>query len=187
MKTLNEPARALEHYEILFKRSPSAVLAYELADLKIQTDDLTGASLNITYGMANSTTDMMKAYYEAQTPYQVSLVAGFVYFWPGNNESTNQTPLANNELNEDKTEILNTNQDHNNSIINNPADLALEDNAVPEGNELNEENNIVAQTEDRSDMNNNVNPANSNHHDNNDVKLGISDTKSFSRFLITDA
>ncbi len=79
LKTLNEPLRAIEHYEALYKRRPSPVLAYELADLKIQTDDLTGASLNITYGMANSTTDMMKAYYEAQTPYQVSLVAGFVY------------------------------------------------------------------------------------------------------------
>lgn len=108
----------------------------------------------------------------------IGLVAGFVYFWPGNNESTNQTPLANNELNEDKTEILNTNQDHNNSIIDNPADLALEDNAVPEGNELNEENNIVAQTEDRSDMNNNVNPANSNHHDNNDVNTQGEDNNS---------
>ena len=68
----------------------------------------------------------------------IGLVAGFVYFWPGNNESTNQTPLANNELNEDKTEILNANQDHNNSIINNPDDFELEDNAFPEGNELNE-------------------------------------------------
>ena len=79
LKTLNESSRAIEHYEVLYKRSPSVLLAYELADLKIKTDDLTGAMLNITYGMANTTTDMMKAYYESQSPYQVSLMAGFVY------------------------------------------------------------------------------------------------------------
>ena len=79
LKTLNEPSLAIKHYEVLYKRKPSAFLAYELADLKIQTDDLIGAALNITYGMANSTTDMMKAYYETQQPYQVSLMSGFMY------------------------------------------------------------------------------------------------------------
>ena len=79
LKKLNEPSRAIKHYEVLYKRKPSAFLAYELADLKIQTDDLIGAALNITYGMANSTTDMMKAYYETQQPYQVSLMSGFMY------------------------------------------------------------------------------------------------------------
>jgi tetratricopeptide (TPR) repeat protein len=79
LKSLSEPKRAIEHYEVLFKQKPSVSIAYELADLKIQTDDLTGASLNITYGIANTTTDMMKPYYETQTPYQVPLLAGFVY------------------------------------------------------------------------------------------------------------
>jgi len=79
LKSLNEPVRALEHYELLFKRKPSVGLAYELADLKIQTNDLTGANLNITYGIANSSAGMMKPYYEAQTPYQVPIKAGFIY------------------------------------------------------------------------------------------------------------
>lgn len=79
LKSLNEPARALEQYELLFSRRPSASLAYELADLKIQMDDITGASLNITYGIANSPEDMMKPYYETQTPYQVPLRVGFLY------------------------------------------------------------------------------------------------------------
>ena len=79
LKSLNEPVRALEHYELLFKRNPNVGLAYELADLKIQTNDLTGATLNITYGMANSTDEMMKPYYETQTPYQVPIKAGFLY------------------------------------------------------------------------------------------------------------
>lgn len=79
LKSLNEPARALEHYELLFKRLPTASLAYELADLKISTNDIMGANLNITYGIANSTQQMMKPYYETQTPYQVPLKVGFMY------------------------------------------------------------------------------------------------------------
>lgn len=79
LKSLNEPARALEQYELLFKRLPTASLAYELADLKISTNDIMGANLNITYGIANSTEQMMKPYYETQTPYQVPLKAGFMY------------------------------------------------------------------------------------------------------------
>jgi tetratricopeptide (TPR) repeat protein len=79
LKSLNEPARALEHYEVLFQRNPSVGLAYELADLKIQIDDIIGANTNITYGIANSTDEMMKPYYETQTPYQVPIKAGFLY------------------------------------------------------------------------------------------------------------
>lgn len=79
LKSLNEPARALEQYELLFKRLPNANLAYELADLKISTNDIMGANLNITYGIANSTEQMMKPYYETQTPYQVPLKVGFMY------------------------------------------------------------------------------------------------------------
>lgn len=79
LKSLNEPARALEQYELLFQRRPTASLAYELADLKIQMNDLTAAGLNITYGIANSPNDMMKPYYETQTPYQVPLKVAFLY------------------------------------------------------------------------------------------------------------
>ena len=79
LKALNQPARALEHYELLFKRIPSASLAYELADLKIQLNDLIGANLNITYGIANCSSNMMKPFYETQQPYQVPLKAAFLY------------------------------------------------------------------------------------------------------------
>ena len=40
LKALNEPKRALEHFEILYQRVPGPYLAYELADLKIQTGDI---------------------------------------------------------------------------------------------------------------------------------------------------
>ena len=79
LKSLNEPKRAIAHYEVLYKQKRTVSLAYELADLKIQTEDLEGATLNITYGIANATSDRMKPYYETQTPYQVPALAGFMY------------------------------------------------------------------------------------------------------------
>jgi len=79
LHALNQPKRALEHYEELFKRSPNAFVAYEMADLKIQLNDLTGANLNITYGIANSKSDIMRTFYEAQQPYQIQMKAAFLY------------------------------------------------------------------------------------------------------------
>lgn len=79
LKALNQPKRALEQFELLFKRSPDAYLAYELADLKIQTGDSAGASANIEYGIANATNEMSYAFYERQQPYEVSLKAAFLH------------------------------------------------------------------------------------------------------------
>ena len=79
LHALNQPKRALEQYEELFRRSPNAFLAYEMADLKIQLDDLTGANLNITYGIANSKDDILRTFYETQQPYQVKMKAAFLY------------------------------------------------------------------------------------------------------------
>ncbi len=77
LKNLNQPKRAIEQFEIMFKRSPNAYLAYELADLKILTGDATGAGTNIEYGLANVKDDMKHAFYERQQPYEVSLKAAF--------------------------------------------------------------------------------------------------------------
>ncbi len=79
LKALNQPKRALEQFEILFKRSPSAYLAYELADLKIQTGDNSGAEKDIAYGIANAGDDMKYAFYERQQPYEVPLKAAFLH------------------------------------------------------------------------------------------------------------
>ncbi|KPM32226.1 Hypothetical protein I595_1876 [Croceitalea dokdonensis DOKDO 023] len=79
LKALNQPKRALEHFEVLFKRTPSAYLAYELADLKLQTGDNEGAEADIEYGMANATADMKYAFYERQQPYEVPLKAAFLH------------------------------------------------------------------------------------------------------------
>lgn len=79
LKALNQPKRALEQFEALFKRTPNAYLAYEMADLKIQTGDNAGASANIEYGLANTKDDQKYAFYERQQPYEVSLKAAFVH------------------------------------------------------------------------------------------------------------
>lgn len=79
LKALNQPKRALEHFEVLFTRNQNPYLAYELADLKIQTGDITGAATNIEYGLANSKDDMKHAFYERQQPYEASLKAAFYH------------------------------------------------------------------------------------------------------------
>ncbi|MEZ4792196.1 MAG: hypothetical protein R2783_01580 [Gelidibacter sp.] len=79
LKSLNQPKRALEQYEVLFGRKPTPYLAYEIADLKIQLQDLAGAKTSIEYGLTNVTDDMKKAFYETQQPYETSLKAAFLY------------------------------------------------------------------------------------------------------------
>jgi len=79
LKNLNQPKMALEHFEELFKRKPNVFLAYEMADMKLQTKDLVGAKLNIDYALANVTDDMKRAFYERQQPYETSMKAALLY------------------------------------------------------------------------------------------------------------
>ncbi|MFT6795004.1 MAG: tetratricopeptide (TPR) repeat protein [Maribacter sp.] len=79
LKALNQPKRALEHFEVLNARMPNPYLAYELADLKIQLSDFTGAAAHIEYGIANAKEDMKYAFYERQQPYEVILKAAFLH------------------------------------------------------------------------------------------------------------
>lgn len=79
LKNLNQLKMSLEHFEVLYKREPNVYLAYEMADMKIQTNDLVGAKLNIDYALANVTDDMKRAYYERQQPYETSMKAALFY------------------------------------------------------------------------------------------------------------
>ncbi len=79
LKNLNEPKMALEHYEILYTRNPNVYLAYEMADMKIQTNNLPGAKLNIDYALLNVTDDMKRAFYEKQQPYETAMKAALLY------------------------------------------------------------------------------------------------------------
>jgi tetratricopeptide (TPR) repeat protein len=79
LKNLNQPKLALDHYEVLFKRSPNVFLAYEMADMKLQINDIAGAKTNIEYGLANVKDDMKRAFYETQQPYETSMKAALLY------------------------------------------------------------------------------------------------------------
>ncbi|MDX1314563.1 MAG: hypothetical protein R3356_03600 [Eudoraea sp.] len=79
LKALNQPKRAVEHFEVMFERNPNAYLAYELADLKIQVGDNTGAETYIEYGITNAKDEMKYAFYERQQPYEVPLKAAFIH------------------------------------------------------------------------------------------------------------
>lgn len=79
LKALNQPKLALEQYEILFKKEANPYMAYEIAELKIQLEDIAGAKTSVDYGLANVKSDMKRAFYETQQPYQTSLKAAFLY------------------------------------------------------------------------------------------------------------
>ena len=79
LKSLNQPKRSLEQFELLFERQPNPYIAYEIADLKIQVGDSPGSMSEIEYGIANAQDDMQYAFYERQQPYQVPLKAAFVH------------------------------------------------------------------------------------------------------------
>jgi tetratricopeptide (TPR) repeat protein len=79
LAAMNQQEKALEFYEVLFQRKPNAYLAYEIADLKLQTNDLVGAKEKIEYGLANVKDDMKRTYYETQQPYQTTLKAALTY------------------------------------------------------------------------------------------------------------
>ncbi len=79
LKSVKQPELAIKHFVEMFKRNPNALVAYELAELNLQTQKFDEASKHITYGLANVKEDMTKAFYETQQPYQVSLKAAFMY------------------------------------------------------------------------------------------------------------
>ena len=79
LKAVGQPERAITHFNELFKRDNNALIAYELAELNLQTNNAAEANKHIQYGIANAKDDMNKAFFETQTPYQVPLKAAFLY------------------------------------------------------------------------------------------------------------
>ena len=79
LKSLGRPKMAIGFFEDMFKRNPNALIAYELAELNLQTQNLEESQKNITYGLANAKDDMKKTFYETQNPYQVPLKSAFMY------------------------------------------------------------------------------------------------------------
>ena len=79
LKGMNQPARAVVFYEEMFSRNANPYLAYEIADLKVQTKDLAGAKASVDDVMSNVKDDMKRGYYESQRPYEVPLKAALTY------------------------------------------------------------------------------------------------------------
>ncbi|AJR02954.1 tetratricopeptide repeat protein [Siansivirga zeaxanthinifaciens] len=79
LKSVNQPKLAITFFDEMFKRKPNPLIAYELAELNLQTQQIDAAEKHINYGLANAKDDMKKAFYETQTPYEVSLKAAFMY------------------------------------------------------------------------------------------------------------
>lgn len=79
LKALKQPQRALEHYEVLFSRKPNPFMAYEMADLLIQTGKTDASMEKIEYGITNAKDEDKKGFYESQVPYEVSLKAAFIH------------------------------------------------------------------------------------------------------------
>ncbi len=79
LQNINEVAKALEQYEVLYSRKPNPSLAYQIADLSLQNKDIPNAMAKIEYGLKNVTDDMKRAFYETQRPYETSLKAALLY------------------------------------------------------------------------------------------------------------
>tara|TARA_R110002050_G_scaffold57866_7_gene130247 strand:- start:35844 stop:36557 length:714 start_codon:yes stop_codon:yes gene_type:complete len=79
LKAVKQPKLAIVLFEEMFKRNPNALVAYELAELNLQTQNIVGAEKHINYGLGNAKADTKKAFYETQTPYEVPLKAAFMY------------------------------------------------------------------------------------------------------------
>ena len=79
LKALGQPKLAIGFFDEMFKRNPNALIAYELAELNLQTKNLDEAQKHIDYGLANAKDDMTKTYYETQNPYKVPLKSAFMY------------------------------------------------------------------------------------------------------------
>ena len=79
LKSLNEFERSAIHFEELFKRSPEVSVAYELAEVYLQTQKLPEAMKYAEIGLSKSQDNMGKTFYETQQPYQVPIKAAFMY------------------------------------------------------------------------------------------------------------
>lgn len=79
LKSINQPKRALPHFDEMFKRNPNANIAYDLAELNMTLNKYDDANKQINYGLINATDDMKRGYFETKTPYEVPLKAAFIY------------------------------------------------------------------------------------------------------------
>ena len=79
LRAINRLEESLIFFEERFKRNPDPMIAFDLAEIKLETGDFSGASRNITFGIANANENLVRNYYETQQPYSVPMKAAFLY------------------------------------------------------------------------------------------------------------
>ena len=79
LKSVGQTQKAITHFEALFSRSKDVTVAYELAELYLQHQQLTQAATHVDYGLEHVKDDIFRVYYETQQPYRVPIKAGFLY------------------------------------------------------------------------------------------------------------
>ena len=79
LRAINRLEESLIFFEERFKRDPGPMIAFDLAEIKLETGDFSGASRNITFGIANANENLVRNYYETQQPYSVPMKAAFLY------------------------------------------------------------------------------------------------------------
>lgn len=79
LKSLGEVALALPFYQTIYNTSKNAGLAYEIAEINLQLNNLVEAKKYVDLGLNSVTDKQGKAFYEKQQPYQVPLKAALYY------------------------------------------------------------------------------------------------------------
>ena len=79
LKNLNEIERALPFYIKIYNKTQNAQVAYEIAEINLNLNQLTESQKYIDLGKSKVTDKQGKTFYETQQPYQVSLKAAYTY------------------------------------------------------------------------------------------------------------
>lgn len=79
LKSVNQYEKAIEQFEILYKKAPTIYIAYDLSDLSLQVGKFQEAIKYTEYGIANAKDTDKIAFYETQQPYEVPAKAAFLY------------------------------------------------------------------------------------------------------------
>jgi len=64
LNAVGQPKLAIPHFEALFNKESSPLVAYELAELNLQLNNLAEAKKHITFGLTNAKEDMAMPFYE---------------------------------------------------------------------------------------------------------------------------
>ena len=77
LKAVKRPELAIAHFEEMFKRNPNATIAYELAELNLQTQKFEEADKHIEYGLG-----FLRKSKSIRSVFKVGIYVpkGFIYF-----------------------------------------------------------------------------------------------------------